>query len=76
MEGPRREGSVYSEEYGPAGAREIAASLARGDREEASRLARAQGRVAATAQAAVVVAANPGRLASIVSSVAVSEIRK
>ncbi len=40
MEAPRRDGSVYGEEYGPAGAREIAASLARGDREEASRLAR------------------------------------
>jgi predicted dinucleotide-binding enzyme len=40
MEAPRRDGSVYGEEYRPAGARRISAALREGDREEASRLAR------------------------------------
>jgi len=40
MEAPRRDGSVYGEEYRPKDAREIAAALTRGDRDAASRLAR------------------------------------
>jgi predicted dinucleotide-binding enzyme len=40
QEAPRRDGAVYGEEYRPAGAREIAAALKRGDPDEASRLAR------------------------------------
>ena len=39
MEAPRREGSVYGEEYRPADAREIAEALRSDDYEEASRLA-------------------------------------
>lgn len=40
MEAPRRDGAVYGEEYRPAGAREIAEALRRGDPAAASRLAR------------------------------------
>lgn len=39
MEAPRRDGAVYGEEYRPAAARQIAAALKSGEREEASRLA-------------------------------------
>lgn len=40
LEAPRRDGAVYGEEYRPDGARKIAEALRKGDREEASRLAR------------------------------------
>lgn len=40
MEAPRRDGSVYGEEYRPDDARDIAAALKRGDRDAAARLAR------------------------------------
>lgn len=40
MEAPRRDGSVYGEEYRPEGAHEIVSALGRGDSDEAMRLAR------------------------------------